>query len=196
VRDVQHCLTCATEYVAGIEACVVCGTPLTPGPLPRDGPTGHRAAPRAAGRDSAPHFLLVQRPGLQAHHLVKALLLEDIPCLLECDGLRKTVLSGEDLAEPFAVTLPVSVYVAHHRAAEARQILASLEREDVIGDQWRESDSVETVSPVLEAVQDDARSTRPASAADHEPTRGEATSLRFAVLLAAAALVLYFFFTR
>src|SRR6185503_4732629 len=93
----QHCPTCQTEYVAGIAACADCGGPLTPGPLGRyTGATS--AAQQTAASGAAPSgafdAVLAQLPGIQADRAVRALLLEEIPCFVECQGMTKTYLPG------------------------------------------------------------------------------------------------------
>jgi hypothetical protein len=144
--DPQHCPTCQTEYVAGIAACADCGGPLTPGPLGRyaGGATASRAAtagaPAATGAFDA---VLTQLPGAQADRAVRALLLEEIPCFVECEGLTKIYQPGSPPTEPFAVTLPVTVHVRHGDLETAREVIDSLDSEDLIGEQWSDEEIAE-----------------------------------------------------
>jgi hypothetical protein len=171
--DPQHCPTCQTEYVAGIAACAECGGPLTPGPLER------YAAPRtanakAAAATAAPtgefDAVLAQLPGAHADRAVRALLLEEIPCFVECKGLTKTYLPGAPPSEPFAVTLPVTVHVRRGDLDTAREIIDSLESDDLIGEQW----SDEEIAAAAEAASPTAGVpfAEPPSATGEDPTAG------------------------
>ena len=140
----QHCPTCQTEYIAGIAACADCGGPLSPGPLGRY--TGAGAAPSqpaAATSTGAFDAVLAQLPGIQADRAVRALLLEEIACFVECQGLTKTYKPGTPPTEPFAVTLPVTVHVRHADLETARDVIASLDSEDLIGEQWSDEEIAE-----------------------------------------------------
>jgi len=140
----QHCPTCQTEYIAGIAACADCGGPLSPGPLGRY--TGEGAAPSkpaAATSTGAFDAVLAQLPGIQADRAVRALLLEEIACFVECQGLTKTYKPGTPPTEPFAVTLPVTVHVRHADLETARDVIASLDSEDLIGEQWSDEEIAE-----------------------------------------------------
>ena len=139
----QHCPTCQTEYIAGIAACADCGGPLSPGPLGRY--TGAAAPSRAASAVATGAFdaVLAQLPGIQADRAVRALLLEEIACFVECQGLTKTYQPGTPPTEPFAVTLPVTVHVRHADLDTAREVIASLDSEDLIGEQWSDEEIAE-----------------------------------------------------
>jgi hypothetical protein len=67
--------------------------------------------PAAATSTGAFDAVLAQLPGIQADRAVRALLLEEIACFVECQGLTKTYKPGTPPTEPFAVTLPVTVHV-------------------------------------------------------------------------------------
>lgn len=199
--DPQHCPTCQSEYVAGIAACADCGGPLVPGPLqryaapPPDATSG--AMPASAAAFDA---VLAQLPGLQADHAVKALLLEDIPCFVECEGLTKTYQPGSPPTEPFAVTLPVTVTVRHADLDSAREILASLDSDDLIGEQWSDEELAEA------AESEAALAARPVGAGEHvragdeDPEAGapqaQGTSMTTAIVILAVAVGLLFLFGR
>lgn len=191
--DPQHCPTCQTEYVAGVTACADCGGPLAPGPLQRytAAPAGGAtAAPAAAAAFDA---VLAQLPGLQADHAVKALLLEDIPCFVDCQGLTKIYQPGSPPSEPFAVTLPVTVSVRRADLDTAREVLASLESDDLIGEQWSDDE----IAAAAEAAAADA-----AEPDDAQPTpedgapQAQGASMVTAVVIVVVALGLLFLFGR
>jgi hypothetical protein len=141
--DPQHCPTCQTEYIAGIAACADCGGALSPGPLDRY--TGAPAPSRPAATPATGAFdaVLAQLPGIQADRAVRALLLEEIACFVECQGLTKTYKPGTPPTEPFAVTLPVTVHVRQADLDTAREVIASLDSEDLIGEQWSDEEIAE-----------------------------------------------------
>ena len=135
MSDLQHCAPCQQEYIAGVAACVECGKPLQAGPLPRGDAPATPAAP-VASSDAPLDRLLAELPGLQADQMVRALLIEEITCRVECQGVAKVYRPGHPPSEPFAVTLPVVVYVGDAQYDSAQEIVQSLAQEDVIGDQW------------------------------------------------------------
>jgi hypothetical protein len=140
---------------------------------------------------------LVELPGLQADLATRALLLEDIAVRVECQGASKLYSAGDKPSEPFAVSLPVSVYVAAPQFDTAQEILASLQQDDVIGEQWSES----PLDPDGGAVGDDEESARTdeAAAGDTQTLRApivETTSLRTVVILVIAGALLVFLFGR
>jgi len=99
--------------------------------------------------------------------------------------------------EPIAVTLPVTVYVPHCRFADAQAIVAGLDQEDVIGEQWTDDAALEELAlsdPATVAAPDDGGSTdlaefQPLSSAPMIGPQPEGTTLRFIVLLALVAAV-------
>ncbi|MBX3026600.1 hypothetical protein KF840_16970 [bacterium] len=196
----QHCPTCQTEYVAGIAACADCGGPLAPGPLDRyaaprgaDAPAASASAP-AGGFDA----VLARLPGLRADHAVRALLLEEIPCFVECEGLTKTYHPGTPPAEPFAVTLPVTVHVRGADLDTAREVLDSLASEDLIGDQWSDEEIAEAAaaaSPIAGGPFEE-----PASAIADDPTAGapqpQSTSMVAVALVVVVVIGLLLLFGR
>jgi len=186
----QHCPACDEEYVAGIVACVDCGAPLHPGPLPRL--EGRAAAAGGADDDEAPlppgapDALLVELPGRQAHEAVLALLQEGIICAVECDGAHKLYLPQQRPHEPFAVSRPVSVFVATAHLEAAGEVLASLQSEDLIGAQWADTPPPEDG---LDMADDDAAAAAAAEApAPLAPTR-TSMNIVWVVLLGLALLV-------
>jgi hypothetical protein len=208
MSDLQHCAACEEEYVAGVAACVECGKPLQAGPLPR---RGTPAAP-GASPDRPLDRLLAELPGVQADQMVRALLLEEIACRVECEGVTKVYRPGQPPNEPFAVTLPVTVYVDDATHASAQEIMQSLAHEDVIGDQWStapaetedEADTLDAEAEQDAPVESSAASTFEddhfADAAAGEPTlsepTAESTSLRTVVLIVLAGIALLFLFAR
>jgi hypothetical protein len=97
--------------------------------------------------------------------------------------------------------LPVSVYIAAAQLDAAQEILASLQQDDVIGDQWSDHPPRQDTDAVIEEESDDESADPGAAlAADGESTVGEpiaeSTSLRTVVILVVAGLVLLFLFGR
>lgn len=191
MSEPQHCPSCETEYVAGIAACADCGGPLSPGPLESMVAAAPAAPPTAAG--AAFDTVLATLPGLQAHHAVQALLLENVPCFLECQGLTKTYQPGSPPNEPLAVTLPVTVRVRAADFDNAREILDSMEADDLIGEQWSEGESVEAAP----AADDDeaADVARTPEAGDGAP-QPQGTSMLTAAVVVAVVVGLLFLFGR
>lgn len=134
-----------------------------------------------------PDTLLATMPGLQAEFAAKALTLEGMTCLLECDGLKQLRHPHQEPSDPLAVTWPVSIYVAGPQLGEARQILASIQRTDVIGDQWTTADAASARRSRTPYYMPTPRE-RPTSG-DLAP-RPEGTGLRFLILLALAGVFL------
>ena len=198
--ELQHCPECQEEYVAGVTACVECGGALHPGPLERLPKSARRAdAARPVPEDGTEqsYRLLARMPGVQADHAVRTLLLEEITCRVECQGIVKTYAPGAPPAEPFAVTLPVSVYVMDAQHDSAQEILSSLSSDDVIGDQWSAVEDADADSAIGE---DEPLADADAEPAADDPPAGEpvaeSTSLRTVLLIVVAAIVLLFLFGR
>jgi hypothetical protein len=211
MNDLQHCAACEEEYVAGVAACVECGQPLLAGPLPRGTVPTTVAAP-VEGANMRLDRLLVELPGAQADQMVRALLLEEIACRVECEGVAKVYRPGQPPNEPFAVTLPVIVYVDDATYESGQEIAQSLAQEDVIGDQWSTvPDETERAAEALEAQAERDTPVEPGVASNFEhdhvanapdaeralsgPT-AESTSLRTVVLIVVAGIVLLFLFAR
>jgi len=198
--ELQHCPDCQEEYVAGVTACVECGGALHPGPLERLARRARRseAAPAEHEDEAEQSYSLLERmPGAQADQAVRALLLENIGCRVECAGIVKTYAPDAPPSEPFAVTLPVSVYVSEAQHATAQEILASLQSGDVIGDQWSTVEAEPETNP-------DEGEPPPSESADDTPAvaqvtaepGAESTSMRTVLLIVLAAIVLLFLFAR
>lgn len=201
-NEPQHCPNCQTEYVAGIAACADCGGPLAPGPLERYAARparGAATAPPAAGAavpatGAGFDAILAQLPGLQADHAVKALLLEEIPCFVECQGLTKTYQPGSPPTEPFAVTLPVTVRVRASDLDSAREIVASLNEDDLIGEQWSDeelAEAIEAGAPPAGVPFDDGGTAPHAGAPE-----AQGTSMVTAAVILAIVVALLFLFGR
>jgi hypothetical protein len=196
----QHCPACDEEYVAGVAACVECGGALQPGPLQR---LEHRARDIAGtgpgdATASSPTRLLTRIAGLEADHAVRALLLEGIACRVDCQGLARTYQPGQPPAEPFAVTLPVSIYVDEAQLDAAQDVLSSFESHDLIGDQWSDEGTVDAAADLdalAEPVADREPSEPVEALPDVEPA-AESTSLRTVALIVIVAIVLLFLFGR
>lgn len=201
----QHCPACDTEYVASARVCADCGGPLAAGPPPRyTGRTAAAQAPEsasdsAAGAPPAAAFdaLLATLPGLQADRLVRMLLLEEVPCAIECDGVHKVYTAPP--AQPYAVTLPVSVYVQRDDLDTAQEIAATLEADDLIGDQWSDgAPAEEHREPVPSgttppddreplAPAEDAPAAPPLTATPIQPERSPLLAVVIVVAIVAAA---------
>ena len=156
--DLQHCSACREEYVAGVAACVECGGPLQPGPLDRLAEraahgqrhgSGGRRRRRRCDRIAASSSCPACKPTTRCARF----LLEGITCGVECEGVTQVYAPGQPPAQPFAVTLPVTVYVADAQYEAAQEILASLQHDDMIGDQWSDA-SLEVEGGAV--VEDDA----------------------------------------
>lgn len=208
--ELQHCPTCREEYVAGIAACVECGEPLHPGPLPR-GAAAAAPAARAAAANPAAELdrLVAELPGRQADHVVRSLLLEGIACRVECQGVVKVYQAEQRPTEPFAVTLPVTIHVAAAQLENAQEVLESLQQEDVIGEQWSEVPSEdengeERDDEYAQAESGDGERLGASAGAEAEPDEAgvpappaaESTTLRTIVLIVVLGLVLLLIFAR
>lgn len=201
--DLQHCDACQEEYIAGVAACVECGGALTPGPLERGATRARPAdgsAEAATGGAGRPDRLLAQMPGMEADHAVRALLLEEIRCRVECQGIDKVYTPGRPPDQPFAVTLPVTVYVDEAQHDAAQEILASLQEGDVIGEQWSDApvdadhEVVDEEDQQVEVAAEDAD--QPADEPVDDAPAPQSTTLRTVVLLVIVGIVLLFVFGR
>ena len=197
--ELQHCPECDEEYVAGVAACVECGGALQPGPLARleARHAERRTAPPPSSDPSTDEELIAELPGQQADHVVRMLLLESIPCRVVCQGIEKRYLPGHPPAEPFAMTLPVTIFVAAAQRQAAEDILNSFEHEDVIGEQWDSEPEIPRVE-AEPAEESDSYEALPMvdDAAIPEPPQPTGTSLRAIVIIVALGLVLLFLFAR
>lgn len=138
----SHCPICRTEFVAGIAACSDCGRPLLPGELP---PRDRNSAPSQGGGGpdaivEPPDTMILTIPGEQAELIAKALAVEGIPSLLECDGIEQLRGPYEPPKAPLARRKPVDVYVPESQVDIAREIAQSMLDSDLIGDQWRDAE--------------------------------------------------------
>jgi hypothetical protein len=186
MSDVQHCETCRTEFVAGVPVCTDCGGPLALGPLP-ERPAKGSPANVAAGDEYRCDRLLARLPGAQADVAAKALNLEGVTCLLECEGIRRLCPPDRESDEPLAVTLPVAIYVRGECEREAREILDSLPA-DVIGNQWAEEAQADDADEEVEAESELSREGTPP--ADLPAVRSESTTWRVIAIIAVGLFVL------
>lgn len=208
--DLQHCTACQEEYIAGVAACVECGGPLEPGPLERSPSARQRDAAPAADGMARAERLVAELPGLQADHAVRALLLEEIPCRTECQGVQKSYLPGRPPDAPLAMTLPVKIYVAEAQLEPAQEVITSLtEHDDLIGEQWSEVEAEDEADdtnndtddePALGTRLEGGASAPPSQDAavigeDQEPAP-ESTTFRTIMLIVLAGIVMLFLFAR
>ena len=199
--ELQHCPACQEEYVAGVAACVECGGALAAGPLDRSAARKRGAADGAiAAGAPRPDRLLAELPGSEADLTARALLRENITCRVECQGTEKLYTPDRPPDQPFAVTLPVTMYVSEAQFEAAQDILTSLQHEDVIGEQWSESeDAVDDGEEHEVAASVDTHGDRApemdADASGEQPVP-ETTSFRTIMLIVLACIVLLFLFGR
>jgi hypothetical protein len=153
--------------------------------------------PIASAPASTPDTKLIDLPGLRADFAVRALTMEGVVCGLECQGIRKIRLPDGPPEEPFAVTLPVSIYVPSDKLAEAQIILRSLESDDLIGAQWESvpegeesegSDLGPSLGPPDWPPTEDPE---PEPSPTVGPPQGESTTLRLIVFLIIASLAAF-----
>ncbi|GIW42702.1 MAG: hypothetical protein KatS3mg076_3279 [Candidatus Binatia bacterium] len=132
-----------------------------------------------------PRFELVATlPGLEAEFAAQALTLEGIPCVLECGDLRTVRLPGGEPVEPFAVTLPVAIYVGREQAEEAREILSS------VGKRVEESSAFYAPS-----VQAPAGPVDLAALAEQAAPRVEESRLQWALIVFGVAVLFFLLVT-
>ena len=154
--------------------------------------------------------MLAQLPGIQADRAVRALLLEEIPCSVECQGLSKTYQPGSPPAEPFAVTLPVTVHVRQTDLSTAREVIDSIDSEDLIGEQWSDEEiaaaAEAAAAPAEDPSVDDGGDAALAYETDRDPTladdpeagapRPQGTPMVAIVLVVIVVVGLFLFFGR
>jgi hypothetical protein len=199
-NGLQHCAACREEYVAGVAACVECGAPLQPGPLDRSAPAARSdrsAQPTAAA--PPPDQLLAELPGAEADQVVRTLLREDVTCAVTCNGIERVYTPDKPPVEPFAVSLPVTLFVSAAQLEQAREVLASCQQEDVIGDQWEHATEDGEGELVLATSEAPPADLDPLPV-DDDPATGEpvpeSTALRTAILIVLIGIFLYFLFGR
>jgi hypothetical protein len=196
MSELQHCPACDEEYVAGVAACVDCGGPLTPGPLARLEARARRSDAAPAAPATHLDRLLLRLPGAQADQAVRALLLEGIACRVECGSLGKTYTADRPPEEPFAVNLPVAVYVDAAHEDAAHEVVTSLEDDDLIGEQWSDADEPDPGREANAEVAAEDGTSADSDAAVEGAIEPEGTSLRTAVLIVVIIVVLLFLFGR
>jgi hypothetical protein len=134
-------------------------------------------------------------PGLAAHDAARVLALEGIACLLECEGIQQLRLPGDPGGEPLAVTLTVSIYVAEGTETPAREIIESLQRGDVVGEQW-DAEGMDRVDAARQAAEAELTEVHeviaePLGPPDHAlAPRTEGTTLRLLIVLVAVAVLI------
>ena len=198
-NGLQHCAACREEYVAGVAACVECGAPLQPGPLDRSTPAARGPRVDEPTASALPDRLLAKLPGAEADQIVRTLLREGIACGVSCDGIERVYAPDKPPMEPFAVSLPVSLFVTAAQYEQAQEILASCQQEDVIGDQWESATADEESEMVMAPDEEIVADAEPLPADDGTATGEpvpESTTLRTAILIVLIGVFLYFMFGR
>ena len=198
-NGLQHCAACREEYVAGVAACVECGAPLQPGPLDRSAPAARGPRVDEPTASALPDRLLAKLPGAEADQVVRTLLREGIACGVSCDGIERVYAPDKPPMEPFAVSLPVSLFVTAAQYEQAQEILASCQQEDVIGDQWESATADEESEMVMAPDEEIVADAEPLPADDGTATGEpvpESTTLRTAILIVLIGVFLYFMFGR
>jgi hypothetical protein len=201
--EANHCPDCRNEFVAGITMCSDCGQPLRPGELPR----GARPAALVVEEESdaplhgeapdlpdPPDTLVATLPGEDAERIARALTLEHISSLLDCEGTQELRGPSEPPKPAIARRKPVSIYVAHTRVDEAREIIESLVGVDLIGEQWRSGDAGDDGHEEGAAASSAPRAAVPAAQGPHDLEAPAAEgSGRYLVLLAILGAILAVF---
>jgi hypothetical protein len=140
--------------------------------------------------------MIAELPGQQADHVVRLLLLEGIPCRVVCQGIEKRYLPGQPPAEPFAMTLPVTIFVPDEQREAAADIVGSLEHEDLIGEQWDSEPAAASASERDEESESYEALPMVDDAPIPEPPQPSGLSLRTVVIVAVIGLVLLLLFAR
>ena len=196
IGNLQHCPTCATEFVAGARACSDCGGPLTAGPLPDVDANQLIAITSAAQTPSAPpDTLFATLPGQQADYVAQALTEAGIASRLDCDGIQQFNGPGQPHGGPLAVTLPVSVFVPGSQLTAVTEVVRSITRDGEIMNPATiglETVDLEALAMAGEPVVD----TPPPPPPDLSPPQAEGLGLRLWLLLLLAAVALFLMLGR
>ena len=165
-----HCADCWTEFVEGITTCSDCGQPLSPGPLPES--DEEETTPAVKPSFAAIDTFFDELPGERAEFAASVLKLEGIHCRLECEGLVQYRGPDAQPQPPIAVTLPVRIYVAATDVERVREIVASTQEEDLIGESWNEVPAEENLAEESRA-EEVASETEPEAAGRVEAPEAE-----------------------
>lgn len=201
--DARHCPDCRNEFMAHVEVCTDCGRPLQAGELPRASARREEEPAHAVGipehgvppeAPDPPDTLVATLPGEDAEQVARALALEQITSLLDCDGTQELRGPFEPPKPALARRKPVSIYVASQHVDDANAVIESLMHEDPIGEQWRGADGATPVEPDLEdeiAVESEFSATV-AEPAGMEMPRAEGAGYTWIALLALGAVLALF----
>lgn len=199
-EDVKHCVACQTEFVAGIDHCSDCGGLLESGELPAQRTRSALDEQLAAALPDAsepqevdpPDTLASTLPGEQAELVARALALEGVTSLLECEGEQKLRGPHEPPSPPIAVKRPVSIYVAQTHVETTLEIVRSLESDDVIGDQWlAEGEAVEGFADQSKPKLEDVVPASAATPLEAEGSGGLRLLIPFLIITAIVGLFLF-----
>lgn len=203
MEDARHCPDCRNEFVAHVEVCSDCGRPLQPGELPRVstrreeepahevGIPEHGVPPEAP---DPPDTLVATLPGEDAEQVARALALEQITSLLDCDGTQELRGPFEPPKPALARRKPVSIYVAAQHVDDAHAVIESLMHEDPIGEQWRGAHAGTSAVPDLddEIAAESEFSVAVAEPAGMEVPHAEGVGYTWIVLIALGAILALF----
>jgi hypothetical protein len=108
-----------------VTVCAECDVVLQPGPAPQEIAEGESVEQETTAADE-PDTYFTTLPGQQADFVVNALAQAGIFSVLSCQGEQR--LHGPEIpsAGPFAMTLPVEIYVPGARLAEVWEIVDGL----------------------------------------------------------------------
>ncbi len=194
-HSVRYCQECWTEFVATVQRCSDCGGPLQDGELPAARPRdeeiedGEVVTSDLADIDS----LITELPGEEAEHFAEALRMEGVHSRLECGEIVRHRGPGQKATAKISFSLPVQIFVADAERERARDILESINQEDLIGDAWSEGAEAEEIYERESLLQADAELDQTAP----PEIRTEGISSRaILVLLLAVAVGLIFVLAR
>jgi hypothetical protein len=154
------------------------------------------ASPAVKAELAAIDTLLGEFPGEKAEFVAQALTMEGMTSRLECQGMVRHRGPGQEVTGPIAVTLPVSVYVAEANLEHAREIVESVEQEDLIGEEWAAAPPADETRDEVTAAEAPVELETESSAAQGEPEDAEPHSegVKAPVIIAIVAALLFLLF--